>query len=87
MDEKEKEQEMCVPAESSGTSPTFKWCCLYKKRKEVGSTLWRSLGDTSSFALRIHKTTNNSLNVFHKLISTVMPQTVVYLLKKKRSPG
>ena len=39
MDEKEKEQEMCVPAESSGTSPTFEWCGLYKKRKEAGSNL------------------------------------------------
>ena len=33
MDEKEKEQEMCVPAESSGTSPTFEWCGLYKKNE------------------------------------------------------
>jgi len=40
VDEKGKELEMCVPAESSGTSPTCKLCCLYKKRrKEVGSNL------------------------------------------------
>jgi hypothetical protein len=39
VDEKGKEQEMCVPAESSGTSPTFEWCGLYKKKKEAGSNL------------------------------------------------
>ena len=67
MDEKEKEQEMCVPAESSGTSPTFEWCGLYKKKKGGRQQPWRNLGVMSSFALRVHKnTTNKSLTTFSK---------------------
>ena len=67
MDEKGKEQEMCVPAESSGTSPTFKLCCLYKKKKGGRQQPWIKLVVMSSFALRVHKNiTDNSLTTFSK---------------------
>ena len=66
MDEKEKEQEMCVPAESSGTSPTFKLCCLYKKRKEVAATLEKLRRHVILRTKSSQKTTNNSLTTFSK---------------------
>ena len=68
MDEKEKKQEMCVPAESSGTSPTFEWCGLYNKknRKEPAATLEKLKRHVILRTQSSQKTTNESLTTCSK---------------------
>ena len=82
MDEKGKEQEMCVPAESSGTSPTFKVCCLYKKRRKRSAATMDNISRHVILRTQSPQKHNGQQShiVFQNVINTEISQTVVYCL-------
>jgi hypothetical protein len=89
VDDKGMEQEMCVPAESSGTSPTFKVCCLYKKRRKRSAATMDNISRHVILRTQSPQKHNGQQShiVFQNVINTEISKPLSTACKKKRRYG